>query len=162
MPWMTQEAQREYNKKYRESHKQEIRERMKQYRIKNREKLAQLNKQWRIENAEYVRVESKIRNRHWRHKNPERHKDNVNTRRLNTVLAVREYKQARGCSRCPEKDYRCLDFHHRNPEEKSFAISKGLSDKLALHTLMKEIEKCDLLCRNCHIKLNDRVYEVVE
>lgn len=40
-----------------------------------------------------------------------------------------------------------LDFHHRDPSTKDFAISKfsGSWDQL-----LAESEKCDLLCANCH------------
>ena|SRR6187551_1173148 len=41
-----------------------------------------------------------------------------------------------------------LQFHHRNPEEKSFAISA--KQFIALEKGLEEIKKCDLLCANCH------------
>lgn len=162
MPWKTKEAQREYNQKYRIQNLEKIRENNREWRKNNRDKYNQRMREWRNENIEIQREKDKIKAIRWRHKNPERHKENVHSRRLNTIMAVRHYKEERGCSQCPEKDYRCLDFHHRDPSTKSFNISTGLSNKLALPTLMKEIEKCDLLCRNCHIKLNKRVYEVLE
>ncbi len=41
-----------------------------------------------------------------------------------------------------------FDFHHRNPEEKSFEINEGLSK--SLECLREELDKCDLLCVFCH------------
>lgn len=42
-----------------------------------------------------------------------------------------------------------FDFDHRDPSEKLFAIStnyKGVS----VASLIKEMNKCDLVCANCH------------
>lgn len=49
-----------------------------------------------------------------------------------------------GYSKCPE----ALDFHHIDPSTKSFAISGRLSKRW--ETIEKELEKCKLLCANCH------------
>jgi len=56
------------------------------------------------------------------------------------------------CKKCKLKledtHYSVFDFHHRIPTEKDLAISniKHLSWKAAI----KEADKCDLLCANCH------------
>jgi hypothetical protein len=39
------------------------------------------------------------------------------------------------------------DFHHINPDEKRFAISRAWS---ANGLLLEEIQKCVLVCSNCH------------
>lgn len=41
-----------------------------------------------------------------------------------------------------------MDFDHRNPAEKSFTISVGLTH--TLDRLAEEIAKCDVVCANCH------------
>lgn len=42
-----------------------------------------------------------------------------------------------------------LDFHHRNPEVKSFGLSvRGLTR--SWEKIKKEIDKCVLICANCH------------
>jgi len=41
-----------------------------------------------------------------------------------------------------------LQFHHRDPSEKKFKISK--STRVNHETLIEECNKCDLLCPNCH------------
>jgi len=54
------------------------------------------------------------------------------------------------CYGCKENNPYVLDFHHKNPNEKEFQISLvGLHKKWS--TIEKEIQKCILLCRNCHI-----------
>lgn len=53
------------------------------------------------------------------------------------------------CLKCGlDKPY-LLDFHHRNPEEKEGDLvdfSKGYD----LTKFFEELNKCDLLCANCH------------
>ena len=67
---------------------------------------------------------------------------------------INDLKSQLGCSTCTENDYRCLDFHHVDPKTKSSTIAnlkyKGCSMKAILH----EIEKCIVLCANCHRKLH--------
>jgi hypothetical protein len=44
-----------------------------------------------------------------------------------------------------------LDFDHRADEQKLFAISNAVqSGGLKLARLQAEIDKCDLVCANCH------------
>lgn len=40
-------------------------------------------------------------------------------------------------------------FHHRNPDEKEFAI--GMVANKSWKVIKKELDKCDLLCANCHL-----------
>ena len=50
-----------------------------------------------------------------------------------------------------------LHFHHRNPIEKLFDITNFLWGKVKGYTnedLNREVEKCDLLCANCHAELH--------
>ena len=41
------------------------------------------------------------------------------------------------------------DFHHKDPKEKDFAISKNGNTR-AWKLVEKELDKCVLLCSNCH------------
>lgn len=67
----------------------------------------------------------------------------------NNINELNEYKQTLKCAKCGyNKCGASLDFHHRNPEEKSFGIARRANTKLS--TLMPEIEKCVVLCANCH------------
>lgn len=45
-----------------------------------------------------------------------------------------------------------LEFHHRIPEDKSFTISTNLNK--SWNSLKVELDKCDLLCANCHRELH--------
>ena len=65
------------------------------------------------------------------------------------LLAVRTQ-----CSKCGETHPGCLDFHHRIPEEKSFALIASQMGNRSWKTIETEIAKCDVLCSNCHRKLH--------
>lgn len=62
-------------------------------------------------------------------------------------LWLNKYKQDKGCERCGFNDHRALVFHHLIPEEKSFSLGRELKGK---EKTLKEIDKCIILCRNCH------------
>lgn len=65
---------------------------------------------------------------------------------------INRYKRLMGCISCGYKEHsEILHFHHKRGN-KDFNISKR-KDK-SLETLKKEIEKCILLCPNCHMWLH--------
>lgn len=54
------------------------------------------------------------------------------------------------CQRCGLVDDPCVyDFHHLDPTEKDFSIGKNA---LKFESIKKELDKCILLCSNCHRK----------
>lgn len=44
-----------------------------------------------------------------------------------------------------------LSFHHRDPEDKEFRLDVTAFSR-SLDSIEKEVDKCDLLCHNCHKK----------
>ena len=58
------------------------------------------------------------------------------------------------CEKCGyNKCIEALQFHHINPEEKSFEISNFEYLKIRpMEEYYKEVDKCKLLCCNCHIE----------
>lgn len=63
-----------------------------------------------------------------------------------------EYKSAHPCEKCGEKDPACLVFHHIDPTKKDSDVPK--LTKRGFKKLKDEIEKCQILCANCHNKLH--------
>ena len=63
-------------------------------------------------------------------------------------------KASRGCRRCGIKDPRVLDFHHKDKQDKLFGIS-ALRREIGFQKLVDEIEKCEVVCSNCHRILHD-------
>ena len=61
-----------------------------------------------------------------------------------------EQKRIRGgCDRCSEDRPACLDFHHEN-DDKSMSVSRLVTNNSSKRRVRREIEKCTLLCANCH------------
>ncbi len=59
-----------------------------------------------------------------------------------------------GCMNCSEKDYCCIDFHHKNPLDKEGDMHYMVRNKWSLDKIKKEVNKCSCLCSNCHRKLH--------
>lgn len=58
-----------------------------------------------------------------------------------------------GCETCGESDPCCLSFHHRDEATKSFQIGSQVH-LCGKERLLGEMDKCVLLCENCHRKLH--------
>jgi 5-methylcytosine-specific restriction endonuclease McrA len=70
-------------------------------------------------------------------------------------LRAIEYKGG-CCTKCGyNKSITALHFHHVNPDEKSFEITNNLAKKW--ETLKEELDKCILLCMNCHFEEHERI-----
>ena len=62
------------------------------------------------------------------------------------------------CSLCGyNKCNAALEFHHINPEEKSFQISSGNCHKI--EDDIAESKKCLLVCSNCHREIHENLHE---
>ena len=58
------------------------------------------------------------------------------------------------CSKCEIKGIPAIyDFHHKDPKEKNF--NWGRKRTTNWDTLKKELDKCILLCSNCHRETHD-------
>lgn len=60
-----------------------------------------------------------------------------------------DYKKTLFCNKCGIKDFRVIEFHHKDRNAKKYNIS-NLAYKYSWNTIMKEINKCIPLCANCH------------
>lgn len=85
----------------------------------------------------------------------QRNKDSFKNRHSKRKKYLRNFvnkiKAEKGCFICQEKRYQCLDFHHTNPSDKKFGIAKGVNHYMyGKKELKKEIDKCIVLCANCH------------
>lgn len=57
------------------------------------------------------------------------------------------------CGYC--RNIKALEFHHKNPDEKDFSISKATTVKMSWEKIKNELDKCALLCSNCHREEHD-------
>lgn len=64
-----------------------------------------------------------------------------------------EYKGGK-CEMCGyNRCYAALDFHHRDPSQKDFGISKAKLTSFC-EKVERELDKCMLVCANCHRELH--------
>jgi hypothetical protein len=60
------------------------------------------------------------------------------------------YLQDHPCVECGFADVRALEFHHRDRTEKVAAVGAMVNSNQPVGAILEEIEKCDVLCSNCH------------
>lgn len=66
-------------------------------------------------------------------------------------------KLSRGCSICGyNKCAKALEWHHVDSEDKDLEVSAFIS-KGNLVRALEEIEKCEVLCANCHREEHERL-----
>ena len=53
-----------------------------------------------------------------------------------------------------DKNIAALDFHHLNPEEKSFQLDARHLSNTSTDKIREELKKCILVCANCHRELH--------
>ncbi|WP_114578875.1 homing endonuclease associated repeat-containing protein [Saliphagus sp. LR7] len=85
----------------------------------------------------------------WYYKNQEERIERKDRRRAEIRRWLYQYKdQNCKCTRCDEDRPLCLDFHHPNEKERSVAtmVVNGHSKE----SIREEIERCVVLCANCH------------
>ena len=69
---------------------------------------------------------------------------------------VNEYKLRHGCKVCGyNKSAASLHFHHREPSTKVMAVARLSNWSYGLDTIKEEMDKCDLICANCHGELHE-------
>jgi hypothetical protein len=120
-----------------------------QSRLKNREKM----RRYRENNPTYFRD--------WHRVNKHRLKRRKDSKEVSQAKGRRRYARAqqwfddirRGipCADCDRVFEPCvMDFDHRPGEEKLLAVSQAAKTGIKRQRVLDEIEKCDLVCCNCH------------
>lgn len=76
--------------------------------------------------------------------------------RKRVKIKLVEYKGGE-CSKCGyKKSLKALEFHHLDPSEKDFTIS---GKSWSFERLKKEVDKCILVCSNCHIEIHEEMFD---
>ena len=76
--------------------------------------------------------------------------------RKRTKKKLIEYKGGK-CELCGyNKCDSALQFHHKAPTEKDFSIS---GKSLSFDRLKEEVDKCMLVCSNCHAEIHEKIIQ---
>lgn len=62
----------------------------------------------------------------------------------------KDWKDTLHCKRCAFAVGIALDFHHKDPKKKLYAVGSMLERGFSKENIMKEASKCMILCANCH------------
>lgn len=66
---------------------------------------------------------------------------------------LEQQRQGIQCERCGwDKGFWGLAFHHRDPAAKEFSIDRNRGKNR--EELYQELDKCDVLCHNCHAEVH--------
>jgi hypothetical protein len=125
-------------------------EKSKKWYNENTERAIENNKKWRNENIERDRERAKK----WYNENTER----VKEREKNNREALKQY--IGGTYKCKHCGFEHptsapFDFHHINPDEKEGEIGRLVHG--SLEKLLREVDKCVLLCATCHRLEHERL-----
>lgn len=93
---------------------------------------------------------SLYRNKHYQ-ENKEYYKSKAKNYREKTRKLFNEFKSNLKCSICGENRWWLLDFHHLDPSEKEGEVVNLVQSPKRLE---KELQKCIVLCSNCHRDLH--------
>ena len=104
---------------------------------------------WRVENPERAKERDRIHHEKRYKEDPERYKTKGKKRYDETMNRLNAIKSSMPCMDCqqffpPE----CMDFDHRDGAEKVDCVSLLLNR--SWDVVLAEINKCDLVCSNCH------------
>jgi predicted HNH restriction endonuclease len=87
-------------------------------------------------------------------KKKEYYKNKAKEREARLRIEFAEFKKTLACKECGENHPATLDFHHINPEDKDLAIADMIKRGWGIEKTKNELEKCIVLCSNCHRKLH--------
>lgn len=77
-------------------------------------------------------------------------------RAIDKIKSILIHMSGGCCQTCGYKDNNnVLVFHHINPKDKLFGLDQSSIMKKNIELLLKEHEKCILLCHNCHTELHN-------
>jgi len=93
-------------------------------------------------------------NKNYYKENKDLEKKRIFDRRKKIAIWLTDHKSTLQCINCGEKTAVCLDFHHLDGNDKDRSLSLSIKWGWGKDRIMKEIDKCIVLCSNCHRKLH--------
>ena len=130
MGYKNQDEAKVYYKEYYKKNKNKIKVYQKKYSKKNKEKIIIRRKKWAKANKDVIYA-------------------NVRKRKNKNYKLIRKIKLDSGCEICGyNKHHVALDFDHL--DRKTKITSVGQMVNFSWKRIQKEINKCRILCANCH------------
>ena len=96
-------------------------------------------------------------NKKWKEQMQKVRTQSANRERYILYRKIMKELKINGCAICGyNKCMRALHFHHVNPKDKKFNLMLG-NLKYSNGELVEELNKCILLCSNCHMEIEEEV-----
>jgi len=83
----------------------------------------------------------------------------IESQRKRKIEAV-EYKGGKCCNCGYDRYFGALEFHHINPLEKDFNLSKTKYTCYSLEKIKAELDKCICVCANCHREIHNGILSI--
>ena len=145
------------------------------YYLRNKDKFLKSSKKWKENNKDRVKeINRECNKRHskeikeWAENNKDsrlatykkHYQKHKLDRQKNKVIAI-QYKGSK-CVHCGisynGENASIFDFHHVDPSIKDTEVSKILNSPKLTETIKKELDKCILVCSNCHRLIHNNKY----
>ncbi len=126
-----------------------------EFSFKNKSK-GTLNSKCRVCRNAYVKTHYKQNKRQYLDRNKRYLPEKIEK----TKMMFCEYLSNHKCLHCGESDIRTFEFDHRNPTEKVHNVYTMLSQGVSWKKILLEIDKCDVLCSNCHKKRTNKQFNL--
>jgi hypothetical protein len=140
---MDKKERKEYHKKWRDNHPNR-----EQWLADQRRR----HRKWYYGNLEHAREVGRDNAKRWRDPNMPKVLGANESRRQKAAARntrfINAYKSTIGCIDCGQNNPIVLDFDHQR--DKRLRVSTMRASGWTLLTIVKEIEKCELRCANCH------------
>ncbi len=117
-------------------------------REKTEQEFAWLNKKKGIRNGMCKLCHKEYSKQHYQN-NKAKYKERSPNHKEKMRTKLFEYLEDKLCIDCNEENSVVLEFDHRNPKMKKFAVSRGVNN-YSWKKILAEIKKCDIRCANCH------------
>jgi len=109
---------------------------------------------WRLSTCKECQKE--VRRKHY-HNNPEPYKRRSIEAKRENYRRFYEWLSQQSCVDCGESDPVVLELDHVRGDKRDH-VGKMLSDNRSWKTLLAEMEKCDVVCANCHRRRTARTF----
>jgi len=111
------------------------------------------NKEKNIRNTRCKECQKKMSKAHYS-ATKEEYLSRTKLRRKGRKAWYTSYLDTLSCSTCGEDENITLDFHHKDESTKEYLVSQMIHEFRSKEKTIKEIEKCVVLCSNCHRKVH--------
>jgi hypothetical protein len=88
--------------------------------------------------------------RSWHQRHKEMRLARLYEKKATIYKYVQDIKSQLRCADCGERHPATLQFHHLNSADKMFNVADAVRNGISLDRIKQEIEKCIVLCANCH------------